>query len=76
MLLTVFGFKTTRQVVLMAMSAGAITVVGLLLYSRDVNSFFPGMLANLLVMLGAHYGLGAPGGWGYNPTSKKVYFGP
>ena len=67
--LTIFGFKTSRRVVLMAMGAGAVTVVSCLLYFKSVNGFFPGMLANLVVLLGSHYLLGEPGGWGYNPSS-------
>jgi Na+/proline symporter len=66
-LLTVFGFQTSRRVVLMAIGAGFVTVVSCLLYFKSVNSFFPGMLANLVVMLGAHYLLGEKGGWGHNP---------
>ena len=70
MLLTVFGFQTSRRVVLLAMGAGFMTVVSCLLYFQDVNSFFPGMLVNLVVMLSAHYGLGEKGGWGHNPLPK------
>ena len=71
MLLTVFGFQTSRRVVLLAMGAGFVTVTGFLWYSGSENSFFPGMLANLVVMLGAHYGLGEKGGWGHNPLPKS-----
>ncbi|MEM9416898.1 MAG: sodium:solute symporter family protein [Bacteroidota bacterium] len=73
MLLTVFGFQTSRRVVLLAMGAGFVTVVSCLLYFQDVNSFFPGMLVNLVVMLGAHYGLGEKGGWGHNPLPKHDF---
>ena len=72
-LLTVFGFKTSLRVVFLAMGAGFVTVVSCLLYFQDVNSFFPGMLANLVVMLGAHYGLGEEGGWGHNPLPKHDF---
>jgi hypothetical protein len=74
MLLAIFGFQTSRRVVLMAMGAGAVTVTACLFAFKSVNSFFPGMLANLIVMLGAHYWLGKPGGWGHNPTqgSKEL----
>ncbi|MEN0016640.1 MAG: HD domain-containing protein, partial [Bacteroidota bacterium] len=54
------------------MSAGFVTVLSFLFYSRDANSFFPGMVANLIVMLGAHYGLGEVGGWGHNPVSAAI----
>lgn len=71
-LLTVFGFQTSRRVVLLAMGAGFVTVVSCLLYSHSVNSFFPGMLVNLAVMLGAHYWLDEKGGWGHNPLPKAT----
>ncbi len=67
MLLAVFGFETSRKVVLMAMGAGAATAAACLFYFKSVDSFFPGMLVNFLVIMGAHYLLGAKGGWGHNP---------
>ena len=71
MLLAVFGFQTSRRVILMAMGVGAAVTTACLLYFKSVNSFFPGMLANLVVMVGAHYLLGEQGGWGHNPVKKK-----
>ena len=56
----------------MAMAAGFTTVVACLAYFKSVNSFFPGMIANFLVLLGAHYLLGEEGGWGNNPVPKKL----
>ncbi len=67
MLLAIFGFETSKRVVLMAMGAGATTALACLLYFKSVNSFFPGMFVNFLVMMGAHYLLGEQGGWGHNP---------
>ena len=72
MMLAIFGFETSRRVVLMAMGVGAVTVTACLIAFKSVNSFFPGMIANLVVMLGAHYLLGEEGGWGNNPLSPKV----
>ncbi len=69
-LLAIFGFQTSKRVVLMAIGAGFVTVVACLTYFKSVNSFFPGMFANLVVMLGAHYLLGEEGGWGHNPIEK------
>jgi Na+/proline symporter len=66
MLLAVFGFQTSRRVVYMAMGAGFVTVTTCLIVFESVNSFFPGILSNLVVMLGAHYLLGEKGGWGHN----------
>ena len=69
MLLAIFGFQTSRRVVLMAMGAGSAVVVACLTTFKSLNSFFPGMLANLVVMLGMHYLLGEKGGWGHNPIA-------
>ncbi|MEL6152561.1 MAG: sodium:solute symporter family protein, partial [Bacteroidota bacterium] len=69
MLMAIFGFQTSRRVALMAMGTGATVVLACLAYFKSVNSFFPGMLANLVVLLGAHYLLGEKGGWGNNPIS-------
>ena len=63
MLLAIFGFKTSRRVVLLAMGAGATATAACLFYFKSVHSFLPGMLANLITMLGLHYLLGEEGGW-------------
>jgi Na+/proline symporter len=76
MLLAVFGFETSRRVVFMAMGAGAATATSCLLYFKSVNSFFPGMLANFLVMMGAHYLLAEKGGWGNNPIPISYHTEP
>jgi len=74
MLLSIFGFQTSRRVVLMAMGAGAVTAC--LLYFKSVSSFFPGMIVNFLVMVGAHYLLGEKGGWGHNPIPISYHKEP
>ncbi len=71
MLLAIFGFETSRRVVLMAMGAGAFTVTACLIAFKSVNSFFPGLMANLIVMLSTHYLLKEKGGWGHNPMRNK-----
>jgi Na+/proline symporter len=71
MLLAIFGFQTSRKVVLMAMGAGVVTVTACLIAFQSVNSFLPGLLANLATMLGAHYLLNEEGGWGHNPIRNK-----
>ena len=62
-LLTIFGFRTSRKVVLMAMGAGATATLACHLYFTSVHSFLPGALANLVTMVGLHYLLGEQGGW-------------
>ena len=63
MLLAIFGFQTSRRVVLLAMGAGATATAACLFYFKSVHSFLPGMLANLITMIGLHYLLGEKGGW-------------
>lgn len=63
MLLAIFGFQTSRRVMLLAMGAGATATAACLFYFKGVHSFLPGMLANLITMLGLHYLLGEAGGW-------------
>lgn len=71
MVLAIFGFQTSRRVVLMAMAAGFVTVFACVFFYRDIDGYSLGMLANLIVMLGAHYLLGEKGGWGHNPLRDK-----
>ena len=63
MLLTIFGFRTSKRVIFIGIGAGFITTVLLLLYFKDINSFLPGMFVNLAFLLGSHYILGEKGGW-------------
>ena len=65
MLLAVFGFQTSRRVVLLGMGAGAAAVSFFLfvLHWDEVICMPPSLLANLTVMLGAHYLLQERGGW-------------
>lgn len=72
MLLSIFGFQTSSRVVFMAMAAGFTTVVACLVCFKSVNSFFPGMIANCIVLIGAHYLLGEKGGWGNNPVERDL----
>lgn len=72
MLLAVFDFQTTKRVVLLAMAAGLITVVTCLTYFKSANSFFPGMIANFIVLMGAHYLLGEKVDEGLNPPEGEL----
>lgn len=52
------------------MAAGSITVILWSIFLTNANSVVPGMLANLIMLLGSHYLLGEPGGWlKIDPTS-------
>ncbi|MHB9147328.1 MAG: sodium:solute symporter family protein [Candidatus Amoebophilus sp.] len=72
MLLTIFGFRTSRRVIYIGMGAGFAMTAFLLLYFKDVNSFFPGMLANLTFLLGSHYLLKEKGGWIKQETEAGI----
>jgi Na+/proline symporter len=63
MLLTIFGFRTSKRVMYIGMGAGFVITAFLLLYFKDVNSFVPGLLTNLTFLLGSHYLLQEKGGW-------------
>lgn len=63
MLLTIFGFRTSKRVIFIGIGAGFIMTVFLLVYFKNINSFLPGMLANLIFLLGSHYIFGEKGGW-------------
>ncbi|MEL6153037.1 MAG: metal-dependent phosphohydrolase, partial [Bacteroidota bacterium] len=63
MLMAVLGFRTSAKSVLISMAAGLLTVILWSVYFTNANSVIPGMLANLIMLLGSHYLLGEPGGW-------------
>ena len=70
MLLAIFGFKTSRRIVLMAMGAGATATAACIFYFKNVHSFLPCLLANMITMVCLHYLLGEKGGWQQlDPTS-------
>ncbi|OJW71219.1 MAG: hypothetical protein BGO68_05800 [Candidatus Amoebophilus sp. 36-38] len=63
MLLTIFGFRTSKRVIFIGIGAGFVMTAFLLLYFKDINSFFPGIFTNLIFLLGSHYLLKEKGGW-------------
>jgi Na+/proline symporter len=78
MLLTIFGFRTSKRVIYISMGAGFAITAFLLLYFQDVNSFVPGILTNLVFLLGSHYLLKEEGGWtrqqeDFNRTIRTSY---
>lgn len=63
MLLTIFGFKTTKRVIYIGIVAGAVVTLLFSIYSKSIDAFFPGMFTNLIFLLGSHYLLRERGGW-------------
>ena len=70
MLMAVLGFRSTTKAVLIGMAAGGITVILWSILGHNKDSIVPGMLANLVGLVGSHYLLMEPGGWmPLEPTS-------
>ncbi|MEA0971034.1 Solute carrier and signal transduction histidine kinase domain protein [Candidatus Megaera venefica] len=65
-LLAILGFRSTAKAVLIGIIAGLCAVVTwriLWMESTGVDSVIPGMLANLVFLIGSHYLFKEPGGW-------------
>lgn len=73
MLLALFGFRTSKRALYIAMSLGVLTVLLwdplVKFYELDnpISSFIPGIIAHMIGLFGAHYILGENGGWGSGP---------
>ena len=63
MLMAVLGFRSTTKAVLIGMTSGFMTVVLWSIFGNNADSIVPGMLANLIGLLGSHYLLREQGGW-------------
>jgi len=73
MLLTIFGFRTSKWIMFIGMGAGFAITTFLLIYFKNIDSFFPGILANVIFLLGSHYLLKEKGGWiGVKNTSHTL----
>ena len=65
-LLALLGFRSTAKSVLIGIMAGLFAVIAwriLWMESTGVDSVIPGMLANLVFLIGSHYLFKEPGGW-------------
>jgi Na+/proline symporter len=71
-LLTVFGFRSTTRPVLLGIAAGFLTVILWSIYFENSSSIIPGMLANLVFLVGSHYLLGEKGGWGKSEATALI----
>lgn len=72
LLLSIYGFRSTPKVVMTGMAAGLTTVLIWLCFSIEeltgIVAVIPGLIANIVFLLGSHYLLNQPGGFG---NSKK-----
>ncbi|MDX1917278.1 MAG: hypothetical protein SFT68_04770, partial [Rickettsiaceae bacterium] len=64
-IMSLVGFRSSGKSVLIGMIAGFVTVVvwEIFLKNIGIDGLVPGMLANLVFLVGSHYLLGQPGGW-------------
>jgi Na+/proline symporter len=62
-LLAIFGFRSKPRSVLIGMAAGFTTVILWSFFFTNADSIIPGMLANLVFLMGSHYALKEEGGW-------------
>ncbi len=62
LIFTILGFRSTKQSVLIAMSAGFGTVILWKIFSIKTDPIIFGMLANVIFLFGSHYLLRQPGG--------------
>jgi hypothetical protein len=70
-LLTIFGFRTSKRAIFIGIGGGFLMTTFLLIYFKDVNSLFPGMLANFICLMGSHYLLKEKGGWIKQPPIEN-----
>jgi Na+/proline symporter/signal transduction histidine kinase len=63
-MMAVLGFRTSSKAVLIGMFAGLVTVIfWMILVDSEIDALVPGMIANLLFLVGSHYLLKQSGGW-------------
>ncbi len=63
LLVAILGFRTTTRSALIGMGLGLCTVIVWSIFLDNEDSIVPGMLANILGLMGSHYLLREPGGW-------------
>jgi|GEM_PF-5711476 len=70
--LVIFGFRSSTKAVLIGMTAGFTTVVSWYMASLTfIDPIVPGMIANLVFLLGSHYLFKQQGGWDKDSTLSK-----
>lgn len=63
-MMTIFGFRSSTKSVLLSMAAGlGIVLLWMAFDIKAVDAVIPGMVVNLLTLMGSHYLLKQPGGW-------------
>ncbi len=64
-IMALLGFRTSSKSVLIGMGAGfsVLVIWEMFLKNGDIEGLIPGMVANLVFLVGSHYLLKQPGGW-------------
>jgi Na+/proline symporter len=63
LLMAILGFRSSTMSILIGMEMGFCTVIAWPLIFKGADSIIPGIVANLLGLLGSHYLLKQKGGW-------------
>ncbi|WP_238541603.1 sodium:solute symporter family protein [Candidatus Amoebophilus asiaticus] len=63
LLMAIFGFRSSTLAVLIGMAGGLGTTLGWPFIIKESHGILPGIMANLIGLLGSHYILKQPGGW-------------
>ena len=63
--ITIFGFRSSSKAILLGMASGLCTVITWKMLHLDtfIEPIIPGILANLIFLVGSHYLFHQPGGW-------------
>ncbi|MEM7055372.1 MAG: hypothetical protein AAF392_00570, partial [Bacteroidota bacterium] len=74
LIMAVFGFRSSTRAVLIGMILGFVSALSwrIFLDQTDINIIAPGMLANLIGLVGTHYLLGEKGGWQQTDPSSPL----
>jgi hypothetical protein len=63
-MLAIFGFRSSGKAVMIGMSAGVFALGFFSIFPiENMESYIPGVLANVAFLYGSHYLLKQPGGW-------------
>ena len=63
LLMAIFGFRSSTLAVFIGMAMGLGTVLSWTFIIKESHGILPGIIANLVSLLGSHYLLKQPGGW-------------
>ena len=74
LLLSILGFRSSSNSVLISMVAGLTTVLLWDFLNVEVHSIVPAMVVNFIALMGSHYLLNQAGGWTVSKRNKSPSF--